>query len=321
MRILIAEDDYTSRCILLAVLKKCGYEVVETVNGAAAWDAMQRTDAAQLAILDWMMPEMDGLEVVRRIRALNSPQPPYIIMLTAKGDKADIVDGLNAGADDYLTKPFDAGELRARVEVGRRLIEMQAALAKSRDILAYQATHDPLTGIFNRRAILEHLHRELARAERYGDGLAVGMCDIDHFKQVNDKYGHQTGDDVLCAIAQMLTDYLRKYDSVGRIGGEEFLLVTSMRGGLDCVSIYDRLCSLVAGSEIKTRSGVLAVTLSIGAYCDISGSVVDDILAAADEALYQAKRQGRNRVVYATKKDRESRTDEASDRLSEAGSH
>lgn len=300
MRILIAEDDNTSRTMLSAVLKKSGHEVIEAVNGAAAWAAMQRSNSAQLAILDWMMPEMDGLEVVRRIRALKSPLPPYIIMLTARGDKTDIIAGLNAGADDYLTKPFDAGELRARVDVGRRLIEMQAALAESRDVLAYQATHDPLTGILNRRAIIDHLHKELARAERYGDGLAIGMCDIDHFKLVNDRHGHQTGDDVLCAIAKIFSGYIRKYDAVGRVGGEEFLLVTSMRGGLDCASIYDRLCAIIADSKLETRTGVLSITVSIGVYCDVAGNSVDDILAAADAALYQAKEQGRNRVVYAT---------------------
>lgn len=302
MRILIAEDDNTSRNMLKAVLIKSGHEVIEAVDGISALTAMRRPNAAQLAILDWMMPGMDGVEVVRRIRALHFPSPPYLIMLTAKGEKADIISGLNAGADDYLTKPFDAGELRARVEVGRRLVEMQSALAESRDVLAYQATHDPLTGILNRRAIIDHLSKELARAERYGDGLAVGMCDIDHFKLVNDEHGHQTGDDVLCAIAQIFNSYMRKYDSVGRIGGEEFLLVTSMRVELDCSSIYERLRSIIAESKLETRSGALSITVSIGVYCDVAGESLDDILGAADSALYQAKAQGRNRVVCAKRK-------------------
>jgi phosphoserine phosphatase RsbU/P len=129
MRILIAEDDFTSRAILAGVLKKYGHEIVATENGMEAWSAMQQPNAPQLAILDWMMPEMDGPEVVRRIRALQTDRPPYIIMLTAKGEKADIIAGLEAGANDYLAKPFDPGELRARVEVGRRMVEMQEALA------------------------------------------------------------------------------------------------------------------------------------------------------------------------------------------------
>ncbi|MHB8910844.1 MAG: response regulator [Syntrophales bacterium] len=129
MRILIAEDDLTSRIVLTGVLKKIGYEVVEAINGAAAWNILQQTDAPRLAILDWMMPEMQGLEVVRRVRARQTDRPPYIIMLTARGEKADIIAGLDVGANDYLAKPFDPGELRSRIEVGRRMVELQDALA------------------------------------------------------------------------------------------------------------------------------------------------------------------------------------------------
>lgn len=130
MRILIAEDDFTSRNMLAAILKKSGYEAVETTNGAEAWDVLQKPDAPKMAILDWMMPLMDGLEVVRRVRAMETERPPYIIMLTTKVEKADIITGLDAGADDYLTKPFDIGEFRARVEVGRRMVEMQERVAR-----------------------------------------------------------------------------------------------------------------------------------------------------------------------------------------------
>ena len=129
MRILIAEDDFTSRSMLAAVLKKAGHEPVETVNGLEAWEALQKPDAPRLVVLDWMMPEMDGLEVLRRVRALPGDRPPYILMLTIKTEKAEIIAGLDAGANDYLAKPFDAGELRARVEVGRRMVELQDALA------------------------------------------------------------------------------------------------------------------------------------------------------------------------------------------------
>ncbi len=302
MNILIAEDDLTARSVLAAVLKKQGHEVTATVNGAEAWQAMQQPDAPQLAILDWMMPEMDGPEVVYRIRALPTDRPPYIIMLTAKGEKADIIAGLDAGANDYLAKPFDSGELRARVEVGRRMVEMRDALIKSREILAHQATHDPLTGLLNRRAILDRLREELVRAGRYGDLLAVGMCDIDHFKQVNDAHGHQTGDDVLCGLAQILSESLRGYDSVGRMGGEEFLVITPKKAGMDCISVFGRLCVRVAENKITTRSGVLSVTVSIGVAIAVAAGTVDEILGAADTALYRAKDQGRNRVVCATER-------------------
>ena len=298
MRILIAEDDFTSRTVLAGVLKKERHEVTAVVNGEEALQVMQQPDAPALAILDWMMPEMDGTEVVRRVRAMRSDRPPYIIILTTKSDKADIITGLDAGANDYLTKPFDPGELRARVEVGRRMIEMQDALIESREKLSHQATHDPLTGLLNRRAILDRLREELARTGRNGDLLAVGMCDIDHFKQVNDTYGHQTGDDVLCGLTQILRDSLRAYDSLGRMGGEEFLVIAPMKVGMDCLSVFSRLCLRVAENKIKTRSGVLSVTVSIGlAYVAVE-STVDQILEAADVALYRAKAQGRNRVAH-----------------------
>ncbi len=297
MRILIAEDDFTSRSILAVVLKKEGHEVTATVNGAEAWDVLQQPDAPALVILDWLMPEMDGPEVVRRVRALQTDRPPYLIMLTSKGEKADIIAGLDAGANDYLSKPFDPGELHARIAVGRRMVEMQDALIESRKILAHQATHDPLTGMLNRRAILDRLRKELARARRHGDVLAIGMFDIDHFKQVNDMYGHQTGDDVLCGLTQILKESIREYDSVGRMGGEEFLVITPMKAGTNWISAFGRLCAKIAESNITTRSGVLSITVSIGVAYAAAETTVDEILETADTAMYQAKNEGRNRVV------------------------
>jgi diguanylate cyclase (GGDEF)-like protein len=298
MRILIAEDDFTSRLALAGVLKKNGHEVVETINGAAAWAALQQPDAPRLAILDWEMPEMDGIEVLRRVRALPTDHPPYIILLTSKEEKADVIIGLDSGANDYLVKPFDSGELRARVEVGRRMVEMQDALIESKDILAYQATHDPLTGLLNRRAIFEHLRKELARASRCSNWLAVGICDIDHFKRINDTHGHQAGDEALSGFARMLKAHTREYDSAGRIGGEEFLIITPVPAGTDCIALFDRLCQRVAASRIPTKSGALSLTLSIGVACTASGNTVDEIVEAADTALYRAKNEGRNRVAH-----------------------
>lgn len=296
MRILIAEDDLTSRSMLAAVLKKAGHEIAVAVNGAEALAVLEQPSAPRLAILDWMMPEMDGLEVVRRIRTKPSSQPPYLIMLTAKSEKADIIAGLDGGADDYLAKPFDAGELRARVEVGRRIVELQAALFESREILAQQASHDAMTGLLNRRAILERLHEECARAVRHGSQVAVGICDVDHFKRVNDTHGHQVGDDVLVGLAQLLGQGVRPYDAVGRMGGEEFLVVTPMEAGADHLPLFHRLCERIADRAIGTRGGQLRVTASFGVAC-ASTIPPDALLAAADRALYQAKDEGRNRVA------------------------
>ena len=296
MRILIADDDVTSRMVLSQVLKKLGHEVLVTEDGTQAWQALQRPDAPRLAILDWMMPGLEGPEIVRKVRAAQTDRAPYIIILTSKNEKEAIVEGLEAGADDFVSKPFDPGELRARVEVGRRMIEMKDALIESRDNLAHQATHDALTGLFNRRAIIDQLRKELTRSTRLDSLLVVGLCDIDHFKQINDRFGHQTGDDMLCGLAQILTANLRPYDSVGRLGGEEFLIIMPMKAGADFESVFQHLARRIGEQPIGTRTGPHGLTVSIGVVCAGAASTVDSILEASDMAMYRAKTNGRNRV-------------------------
>lgn len=298
MRILIAEDSQTCRMILAGALRESGHEVVETVDGEQALEALKMKDAPRLAILDWMMPKMDGLDVVQKVRAIGGEKPPYIIMLTGRGDIDDIIIGLDAGANDYLAKPFDPRELRARVEVGHRMIELQDALIKSKEKLAYQASHDPLTGILSRRAILDQLSLAFLHAQHEGHALYVGLCDIDHFKAVNDTYGHQTGDEILCGLTKILAKYLDESGFMGRIGGEEFLLVTP-RERCEAIALFEDCCQQVAQTSIETRSGALSVSISIGvAGCESKASV-DELLAAADAALYQAKDEGRNRISCA----------------------
>lgn len=298
MKTLIAEDDFTSRSILKALLKKWGYDSVVTEDGNAAWDALQQPDAPKLILLDWNMPGMDGLEVCRRLRQTISSNPPYIILLTGRAEKVDIVQGLDAGANDYILKPYDSEELQARIRVGERMLELQAGLSAARDALEHQAMHDALTGIFNRRAILDRLAKELSRAKREIRTLSIGMCDIDHFKIVNDTHGHQVGDEVLIAFTQCIQAGLREYDCLGRYGGEEFLIIATGSRGTSDESLYERLRSRVENNKIQTKSGLLSITASIGVVSDSGHGTVDDLLAASDEALYQAKAGGRNRVAY-----------------------
>ena len=296
--VLCIDDDQDILNLLERLLAEKGFTVITAADGEQGLVEVgnKRPD---LILLDIMMPGTNGLEILRRVRAVETDRPPYIIILTSMADKKDIVTGLDAGANDYLIKPFDPGELRARVEVGSRMVKMQADLVKSREALAHQAMHDPLTGMLSRRAILDQLHKEHARTDRHGDVLSLGICDIDHFKSINDTYGHQTGDDVLCELARILTACFRGFDSVGRMGGEEFLLIAPMKTGADPNAFYDRLCTTVAGAKMETRSGVLSITVSIGAAIARSGDTVDDLVAAADAALYRAKAAGRNRVVLA----------------------
>lgn len=299
MRILIADDDVTSCMVLTGVLRKQGHEVLATADGAQAWEVMQGPDAPGLAILDWEMPGLDGVDVCRRVRSLASELPPYLILLTSRGEKADIVTGLDAGADDYLSKPFDPGELRARVEVGRRLIDVQARLFETRSALAHQAMHDPLTGVLNRRAFTEVLAREIALQRRHGVGLAVGICDIDHFKRINDTHGHQVGDEVLCEVVRRMEASLRGQDALGRLGGDEFIVLTGTIGEDAIGGVFDRVHAAVAASPIATRVGDVSITLSFGVKVWDGEASEDDLLAAADVALYRAKEGGRDRVCVA----------------------
>lgn len=297
MKILIAEDDLTSRRMLTAILKKWGYEPVATADGNTAWEALQQPDAPKLVLLDWNMPGLEGLEVCRRLRKKETANPSYVILLTGRGEKGDIVKGLEAGANDYIAKPYDNAELQARIRVGQRMLDLQSSLLETQTALAYQATHDALTGLYNRRAILDRLNQELSRALRQGNSLSVGMCDIDHFKKINDRLGHQAGDDVLVAFSRCLEANLREYDCVGRYGGEEFLIIATGLPGQSDDGLYERLREQVAAAAIKTKAGDVAITVSIGTAAGTGQSTVDRLIAAADAALYQAKAAGRNRVV------------------------
>jgi len=300
MRILIAEDDLVSRNILQAVLVKFGHEVIAVSDGQQALDALRQPDAPRLAILDWMMPGLDGTDVCREIRKVGGADPPYLIILTTRDDEDSIVEGLDAGANDYLAKPCRNEELRARVSVGKRMLDLQADLNGAKNALAHEAMHDPLTGALNRRAILDALAREVSSARRHKSVLSIGMCDIDHFKEVNDQFGHLVGDDVLKTCVRILQENLRDYDLVGRYGGEEFLVIAPHSDPSKGMLLYERLRETVANTRIQTRDGEISITLSIGTAQFTGEEELDHLLAAADAALYEAKRKGRNRVSHAS---------------------
>jgi diguanylate cyclase (GGDEF)-like protein len=294
VKILVADDDAVSRRLLKVTLNKWGYDVVVADDGDKAWEVLQREDAPQLAILDWVMPGMDGPEICREVRTLGGQRYVYLLLLTAKSEKEDLIKGMDAGADDFLTKPFDVQELRTRLRAGTRILELQ-------ETLRAQATHDSLTGLWNRAATLDLLRRELNRGERQGTPVAVVMADIDHFKRINDKYGHLVGDVVLREVARRLSSSVRGYDVTGRFGGEEFLLVFPGCAVRNAVDRAEQLRTCVSREPVETPEGPISVTLSLG----VAGSEAalatdpDSSLRAADAALYRAKRSGRNRVELA----------------------
>src|SRR4029079_6081405 len=228
MRILIADDSIVSRHLLEATLRKWGYEVVVAADGLEAWNALQAENPPRLAILDWVMPGLTGPEVCSRVRETSKNKEldyTYIVLLSSESKRADLIVGLESGADDYLTKPFDQHELKVRLRAGTRIIDLHRELVSAREELREQATKDFLTRIWNRSSILDVLSRELARASREQRSVGVLLADLDRFKSVNDTYGHFAGDAVLREFTRRISSAMRPYDSMGRYGGEEFLVV------------------------------------------------------------------------------------------------
>ena len=298
-QVLVVEDSAVYRKLIGDQLQSWGFGVAVAKNGSEAWKALEQADAPKLVLLDWVLPDLDGIELCQRIRQAGSSRPyVYVILLTGKEGREDMLRAMHAGADDYLVKPFDESTLKARLQVGKRILDLQEKLVAARESMRHAATHDSLTGLMNRGEILDVLRRELARAGREQKPVGILLADIDHFKDVNDSLGHLVGDEALQEIAQRLRSGLRSYDGIGRYGGEEFLLIlpgcdlapTRQRG--------DELRQAVARQPVFCSGVERSITVSMGA--TISGGSgdreVEALLSQADAALYAAKQKGRNRV-------------------------
>jgi diguanylate cyclase (GGDEF)-like protein len=301
MKILIADDESVSRRMLQGMLEKWGYDVIAVQNGDEAWGQLKLVDAPRLALLDWMMPGQNGVDVCRALRKQRPEPYTYILLLTAKDAKESVVEGLESGADDYLTKPFNPQELKARIRVGMRLLELEDNLVQARETMRFKAMHDTLTGVWNRGAILETMEREVWRSRREGISLGVLILDLDHFKSVNDNYGHPTGDAVLKEITKRMQTDVRPYDAVGRYGGEEFLVLLPGCNRDVTRATAERIRKIVSISPVETAAGSLKITTSIGAVatCDWQQNSPSQILQMVDSALYRAKQEGRDRTVMA----------------------
>lgn len=300
MRILIADDSLVSRHLLEATLRNWGYEVVVACDGSEAWRILQASDAPNIAILDWMMPGQTGPEVCRMVRQKALEPYTYILLLTSRSLKEDVVAGMDSGADDYLTKPFDQHELKVRLRAGTRIVDLQAELLATREALREQATRDYLTHLWNRSSILATLDRELTRSAREHSPCGVVLLDLDHFKSINDSRGHFAGDMALREAARRMQNSIRPYDAVGRYGGEEFMVVLPGCDKEATSNQAERMRAGIYAEPVEMPDGPLQLSASFG--CSTFNGVgpvsAEMLIRTADEALYKAKGSGRNCTVF-----------------------
>ena len=304
MKVLIADDENITRRRLEKLLTDMGYEVVSCKDGLDAWDVIKSKNAPSLLILDWMMPGMDGVEICRKVRKLSREPYTFILLLTSKGKQDDFVKGMDAGADDYITKPFDQNELRVRLKAGKRIIELNEELLSVRDNFAKQASNDELTGLYNRHYMLEILRTEFARAQRYKTDLSCILLDLDCFKDVNDTFGHTFGDLVLREFSEELKQNARKTDIPIRYGGEEFMVLLPNTGIAGAQKLAEKIRTRCEKKKYVDGNNSTTVTVSIGIASLKQHQLTEgrEIIACADKALYQSKAEGRNRITVYMKK-------------------
>jgi len=301
LKILVADDEPVNRRLLEILLNKWGYEVSVAADGDEAWRALQTATRPRIAILDWMMPRMDGIQVCRKIREDENLPAVYVLLLTAKQATEGANGRFESVADDYLPKPYAANELKARLRAARRIIDLEDQLRTASDVINTETTRDSLTGFWNRSSILEILHRELYRAKRQDSPLAVLMVDIDHLKQINHQHGHLAGDAIMREAARRVLTSIRRYDAVGRYDGGQFVIVSPTCDDSGAMSQARRIRSKICEKPFRIFKGEFPITISLGISTNSPNQEAHELLSAADAALTEAKKAGPNRVELACK--------------------
>ncbi|MBA3613482.1 MAG: diguanylate cyclase [Nitrospirales bacterium] len=301
MRILVVDDDPLTLHMVVYRLRQWGHDVISCTDGDSAWKVLERGSVPNVAIVDWIMPGLNGPELCQKIRGRTDCPYVYIVMLTGRKNLEDLIAGLDAGADDYLTKPFLLEELDARLRAGKRIVDLQNELISARETLRIQAMQDPLTQILNHGAIVDTLLREIDRAHREEQPLSLILADLDGFKNVNDSYGHVAGDHVLVEVARRMRFCLRSYDAIGRYGGEEFLMVLPNSDAAQAVRLAERIRVAVSEKPFRVHNADLTVTVSQGVttWTDPCPIPIEQLIQSADGVLYLVKNSGRNGVEFA----------------------
>ena len=299
-RVLLADDEPVQRMLVGRMLTRAGYEVEIVEDGAQALQRLAQGDI-QLVVTDWEMPNVDGLGMCRSLRSMQLDRYVYVIVVTSRDAVEHVVMGLQAGADDYLVKPVLEPELLARLNTGKRLVAMERSLRAANAENRRLSITDPLTGVYNRRYLMTNLLTELSRAQRYRHPLSLLLCDVDHFKRINDTYGHQAGDEVLIGFARTLSNNLRDTDWVARYGGEEFVIVLPETSVENAQRVAERCRMAVSTEEVMTSQGAIRITASFGVTAwsaDLDDHAqLDALIAAADAGVYASKAAGRNQVT------------------------
>ena len=300
MRILVVDDDPITLHMVIYRLRQWGHEVISCADGDSAWKVLEHGMIPNVAILDWMMPGMNGPDLCQKIRSKTDCPYVYIVLLTGKSNQEDRIAGLDAGADDYLTKPFHLGELEARLRAGKRIVDLQNELIAARETSRIQAMQDSLTQLLNHGAILDALLNELNRAQREHQPLSLILSDLAAFKSVNDSFGHVVGDQVLVEVARRMRNCLRSYDAIGRYGGEEFMIVLPHSDDLQAIRLAERIRVAIASEPFRCNQVDLTVTISQGVttWTAPDSIPVDQLIQTADRALYGVKHSGRNAVQH-----------------------
>ena len=300
----IVDDDAAIRRLVKLYLKRSGYVTVEYATGNEARAEMGK-GGWDLAILDRRLPDMDGATLCHELKSNPAFKTRYVIMLTGEDEQEDKVEGLDLGADDYITKPFASGELLARIRAGKRIVDLQKELLESNKRLEMLSITDGLTKLYNHRYLQDELARAFEESQRYQRPLSLAIIDLDFFKKVNDTYGHAVGDEVLKAVSRMLQDSVRSTDVAARYGGEEFAVMMPETELADAITFAEKIRSMIETTPIQTQAGAISATTSIGVSTVPHTRIhlAKELVIAADKALYRAKKNGRNQVQAEKRRD------------------